>query len=83
MLIISYLCLKKEKKEYQNIFNNIIEYSKSINGIYFSEILKYFNIKEKIPIFQEFKKNINTSLFNKEINNDNLWEYNFINLYYY
>ena len=38
MLIISYLCLKNEKKEYKNIFDNIIEYSKSKNGIFF---LKY------------------------------------------
>ena len=85
MLIISYLCLKNEKKEYKNIFDNIIEYSKSKNGIFFSEILKYFNIKDKIPIFEEFKENnINISLFNNEINNnENLWENNFINLYYY
>ena len=38
ILIISYLCLKNEKKEYKNIFDNIIEYSKSKNEIFFSKI---------------------------------------------
>ena len=38
MLIISYLCLKNEKKGYKNIFDNIIEYSKSKMGLFF---LKY------------------------------------------
>ena len=101
MLIISYLCLKNEKKEYQNIFDNIIEYSKlkdKNNELYllplkmanpFFTVLKYINLKDTnkiyISIFKEptKKDKINISLFNKEINNDNLWEDNFINLYDY